>query len=68
MAMPKKQPRCKAPPEPTRDEYRAWWLQEQRRSADLQRELNKARATVDALAWVLSMKPPSHVSDDDIPF
>lgn len=66
---PIKTPRCKPAPKPTLDEYRTWYHQEQRRAADLQRELNKARATIDALATVLSHKPRyPYVNDEDIPF
>lgn len=66
---PNKSPRCKAAPKPTLDDYRTWYHQERQRAADLRIELDKAKATIDAQATVLShkLKYP-HISDADIPF
>lgn len=57
------------PKEPTREEYRDWYWEQQRVAVDLRHELAMARATISAQAYALAYGPlRRNALDTDIPF
>lgn len=60
-------PRCPKAPEITREEYQRWFHEQRARAERLTDELSKARATIDAQAFMLHLKSQARPLED-IPF